>query len=139
MASPARAQRVSGDVDTIQPPSVREATPIRAAVESLPGSVMVSQRRDTLWNGVVIGAGLGAIAGALGGVTAIDCSECAGFNVPLTFGVLGAAAGAGIGAAVDALRHARAPATTANGRRTRVTVAPLIAKQGRALVASVRF
>lgn len=138
-ATPARAQRARGEPETIQPLSVQEARPIRAAAESFNGSVMVSQRRDTLWNGVVIGAGLGAIAGALGGATAIDCSECAGFNVPLTFGVLGAAAGAGIGAAVDALRHARPgpPATT--NRRRRVTVAPVIGKHGRALLASVRF
>jgi hypothetical protein len=134
--APARAQRAPGGVETIQPLSVQEARPIRAAAESLAGSLMVPQRRDNLWNGVVIGAGLGAIAGALGGVMATDCSECAGFNVPLTFGVLGAAAGAGIGAAVDALHHQR---RAAMGRRTRVRVAPLIGKHGRALVASVRF
>jgi hypothetical protein len=48
------------------------------------------RRRDSLWNGVIIGAGLGAIAGAVSGTAIADCSECAGFNVPLTFGVLGA-------------------------------------------------
>ena len=85
----------------------------------------------------MIGAGLGAIAGALGGTMAIECSECAGFNVPLTFGVLGAAAGAGIGAAIDGLRQARP--TTAADRRPRVTIAPVVGRKGRALIASVRF
>jgi hypothetical protein len=67
-----------------------------------------ARQKDSLLNGVLIGAGLGAIVGALGGTTMIGCDECAGFNVPLTFGVVGAAAGAGIGAGLDALRHARA-------------------------------
>jgi len=66
------------------------------------------RQKDSLLNGVLIGAGLGAIVGALGGTTMIGCDECAGFNVPLTFGVVGAAAGAGIGAGLDAWHHARA-------------------------------
>ena len=59
-------------------------------------------RKDSLWNGVIIGAGLGALVGTLVSFAVSDCSECSGFNVPLTFGVLGAGAGAGIGAGIDA-------------------------------------
>ena len=78
-------------------------------------------RKDSLLNGILIGAGLGAIAGAAGGTAAIRCDECAGFNVPLTFGVVGAAAGAAIGAGIDALFHARAPNPTSKvtGSRTK--------------------
>jgi hypothetical protein len=137
--APARAQAGPGDLDASRGPFIRAAGAIRIAAESSSGSVPVSARRDPLWNGAVIGAGLGAIAGALGGATAIECSECAGFNVPLTFGVLGAAAGAGLGAAIDALRHARAVPPTPTDRRRRVTVAPLVGKNQRALVATVRF
>ena len=136
----AHAQRAPGALGANQAPAVREAGPIRAAAaEFSPGSLRVSQRRDTLWNGVAIGAGLGALAGALGGATAIECSECAGFNVPLTFGGLGAAAGAGIGAALDALRHAPAATRATTDRRPRVAVAPLVGRNGRALIASLRF
>jgi hypothetical protein len=135
----AQAQRAPGALDVNRAPAVREVGPIRAAAELSPGRLPVSQRRDTLWNGVAIGAGLGALAGALGGATAIECSECAGFNVPLTFGALGAAAGAGIGAAIDALRHASAATRATTDRRPRVTVAPLVGNNGRALIASVRF
>jgi hypothetical protein len=96
----------------------------------------VSRRRDTLWNGVLVGAGVGALLGALGGQALIDCSECAGFNVPLTFGVLGAGVGAGVGAGIDALRHTRSPIPNTPGR---VTVTPLLGKGQRAVVALVRF
>lgn len=136
----AHAQRAPGAVDANPTPAVREGGPIRAAAAAFPpGSLPFSQRRDTLWNGIAIGAGLGALAGALGGATAIECSECAGFNVPLTFGVLGAAAGAGIGAAIDAWRHAPAAPGATTARRLRVTVAPVVGKNGRAIIASVRF
>lgn len=134
----ARAQRAPDALDADRAPIAGEVGAIRAAALS-PGRPPVSQRRDPLWNGVAIGAGLGALAGALGGATAIPCSECAGFNVPLTFGVLGAAAGAGIGAAIDALRDARGGTTAPTGRPSRLTIAPVVGKNGRALIASVRF
>jgi hypothetical protein len=95
-------------------------------------------RRDSLWNGTLIGAGLGALLGALGGAAVLECSECSGFNVPLTFGVLGAGAGAAIGAGIDAARHNRSTAWTAP-RGRRVAVAPVLHERTRALVAFVQF
>lgn len=79
------------------------------------------RRKDSLLNGILIGAGLGAIAGAAGGTAAIACDECAGFNVPLTFGVVGGAAGAAIGAGIDALFHARASDAAPEVRDSRTT------------------
>jgi hypothetical protein len=96
----------------------------------------LSQRRDSLWNGVIIGAAVGAMAGAAGGQALLECSECAGFNVPLTFGVIGAGAGAGIGAGIDALRHTRS--AFPNPRRP-LTVTPMLGKRHRAVVALIRF
>ena len=93
-------------------------------------------RRDPLWNGAVLGAGLGAILGTFGGLTIIDCTECAGFNVPLTFGVLGAGAGAGIGVAIDAL-HSKGAASPQ--RQPHVRVSPLVGKEKRGLMAWIRF
>jgi len=95
-------------------------------------------RSDSLWNGTLVGAGLGAILGALGGVAFLGCSECSGFNVPLTFGVLGAGAGAAIGAGIDAARHDRSTAWS-TPRLRRVGVAPVLRARTRALVAFVQF
>jgi hypothetical protein len=94
-------------------------------------------RKDPLWNGMLIGAGLGALIGAFAGDAAFECSECTGFNVPLTFGVIGAGAGAAIGAGFDALRHDRTRVPTTNHRR--LTIAPVIGKDVKAMVAFVRF
>ena len=52
-------------------------------------NAVLSRRRDSLWNGVIVGAGLGALVGIAGSPLISDCSECAGFNVPLTFGGTG--------------------------------------------------
>src|SRR5262245_49598706 len=57
-----------------------------------------ARRKDSLWNGALVGAGLGALAGFLTSEAIIECSECAGFNAPLAFGLLGAGAGAALGA-----------------------------------------
>ena len=90
-------------------------------------------RKDSLWNGVIIGAGLGALVGAAGSPVISDCSECSGFNVPLTFGVLGAGIGAAVGAGIDALRSTNAP------HRPHVQLSPLLTKDARGLLALIRF
>ena len=93
----------------------------------------VQQRNDSLWNGVIVGAGLGALVGVAGSPLISDCSECSGFNVPLTFGVLGAGIGAGVGAGIDALRNSKAP------HRPHVQLAPVVSKDTRGLLAWIRF
>jgi len=94
--------------------------------------------RDSLWNGVIAGAAVGALAGAFTGLVASDdCSECPGFNVPLTMGVLGAGIGIGIGAGIDALLG-RSPAPHVSGAAT-VRVSPVVGKGTRGLMASVGF
>ena len=95
-------------------------------------------RKDPLWNGMVIGAGLGALVGAFVGDAAFECSECTGFNVPLTFGVIGAGAGVAIGAGFDALRHERTRVPNPKDNR-RLTIAPVIGKDVKAMVAFLRF
>jgi hypothetical protein len=93
----------------------------------------VRQRKDSLWNGVIVGAGLGALVGIAGSPLISDCSECAGFNVPLTFGVLGAGIGAAVGAGIDAMRNTNAP------HRPHVQLAPVLSKDTRGLLALIRF
>ncbi len=99
----------------------------------------MQRRKDSLWNGVLIGAGLGALVGALVGSAVLDCSECSGFNVPLTFGVLGAGAGAGIGAGIDAWRRTRSTVTIAPNTNRRFMVSPVLGKDVKGMVASIRF
>jgi len=106
--------------------------------EASSAQAIPQRRRDSLWNGTLVGAGLGAILGALSGVALLDCSECAGFNVPLTFGVLGAGAGAAIGAGIDAARHNRSTAWPAR-RLRRVAVAVVLSERARTIVAVVQF
>ena len=65
------------------------------------------------------------MGGAFGGLTLIDCSECAGFNVPLTFGVVGAGVGAAIGAVIDTL-HGSAAASPQ--RQPRLQLSPLMGR-----------
>jgi hypothetical protein len=129
LASPAGAQ-----ASRIAPAPVQHDGVATAAS----GQAVPQGRRDSLWNGTLLGAGLGALSGALGGVAIVECSECAGFNVPLTFGVLGAGVGAGIGAAVDAARHQQS-ASPGRARPHRVVVAPAIGPRVRAVIAVVRF
>lgn len=94
--------------------------------------------RDSLWNGVIAGAAVGALAGAFTGLVASDdCSECPGFNVPLTIGVVGAGIGIGIGAGIDALRG-RGVALRVPGAAA-VRLSPVVRKGARGLMASVRF
>ena len=94
------------------------------------------QPKDSLWNGVILGAAVGAMVGSFSSLAITDCSECAGFNVPLTFGVIGAGVGIGIGAGLDAL-HSKSGVRLQ--RHPRVRLSPLVAKEKRGLMAWVRF
>jgi len=124
--------------------SLGELSRKAVAVDSRPNrasnalSAETQPRKDPLWNGMLIGAGLGAAVGSFAGSAAFECHECTGFNVPLTFGVIGAGAGAAIGAGLDALRHdrSRVPATT---DKRRLTIAPVLGKDVQAMIAFVRF
>jgi hypothetical protein len=106
--------------------------PVPAAAQSAPA------RKDSTWNGALIGAGLGAIGGFLLGAVIVECSECAGFNVRLTFGVVGAGAGAAIGAGIDARVHQRSRVWAPPPRR-RVRIAPVAGRKVTGVFASIRF
>ena len=120
-------------------PGVAAAGPVRPPDRSAPVSQPPPVRNDSKWNGALIGAGLGALAGAFFGSAAIECSECAGFNVPVTFGVIGAGAGAAIGIGIDAHFHQRSPGSNPPARTRRVSVVPVMARSVKGVVASVRF
>jgi hypothetical protein len=92
----------------------------------------IERPRDTLWNGVLIGAAVGFGAGAL--LAAID--DCSGPGIGPCFsdtegvfyvgGVMGLM-GSGIGAAVDAMvRRERVVFVGAQSGSTRATITPLL-------------
>ena len=118
-------------------PVVPVDTPDITASDTHPPAIQ--HRKDSLWNGVIIGAGLGALVGTLVSFAVSDCSECSGFNVPLTFGVLGAGAGAGIGAGIDAWRETRSTVRLAPNTIGRLTVSPVLGKDVKGIVATIRF
>jgi hypothetical protein len=136
-STPAWAQTVAGSFDDAR--RTEEKTPAAVHQDSL-GSVLAqsqsqSPRKDPLWNGVIAGAAVGAMLGAFGGHVVFDCDLCSpGFNVPLTFGVVGAGVGAGIGAGIDAMRHRQ---TTAGGRFPGLV--PIFGKARRGLMMWIRF
>ncbi|HEX5110990.1 MAG TPA: hypothetical protein VFV95_21210 [Vicinamibacterales bacterium] len=93
--------------------------------------------RDSLWNGAIVGAGIGAMAGLAFGVLREDgCRACAGFNQPLVYGSLFAAVGAGVGAGIDAMFARAAPVKSGSSR---VRVLPLLSKEVRGVAGWVRF
>ena len=103
------------------------------AARQTPGA---RRRADRLWNGVLIGAGLGAISGVVVGSAIVECSECAGFNVPLTFGALGGGIGGALGALIDAA-HARPQIASPLPRYVRLS--PAMSKRMLGLTATVVF
>jgi len=91
-------------------------------------STIRTQRKDPLRNGVLWGAGLGFVLGALSCGANPQCAgDEAGAGMAAGLGIVGAAAVAAIGAAVDAARKGprfvvyRAPGATS----ARVSIAPV--------------
>jgi hypothetical protein len=100
-----------------------------------------AQRRDSLKNGVLIGALVGLAGGAAACLANPECSgDEAAAGVTVGLGIMGAAAGAGIGALVDAavkgpkLLVYRAPGTPGQAR---LSVAPMIGPRAKGV--AVRF
>jgi hypothetical protein len=88
---------------------------------------------DSLRNGIVTGAIVGAIGGVFAGLAiAQDCFSCYGFHVPATLAAVGAGVGAGIGAGVDALRRHQSTSRP-------VGVVPLLAPRTRGAMIWIRF
>jgi hypothetical protein len=137
-ASPAFSQTADTSAG---PPTSAFAMPATVFTSSSASQASQPQRRDSLWNGMLIGAGLGAMAGAFTGFAQQnECVACSGFNEPLAYGALGAGIGAGIGAGVDALFHKRAsPAGDSPHERRQLRLFPLVSKEVRGLAGRIGF
>ena len=142
LCTTARAQTVVSPPDEVHQSAGGGLLGIRT---SLDGALLMSSgnqppsnqpvRRDSLWNGTLIGLGVGAMTGALVGLSVTD-SERYGFNVPLTLGVIGAGIGAGVGAGIDAARGRPAPSPH---RDQHVRLSPFFTEKTRGLMAWIRF
>ena len=93
------------------------------------------QRSDSLLNGLVIGAAVGAIPGIY--FLAVDPNECTGM-CPEEYGLI--AVGGAVGALIDhfVVRTTTVYVATVFGRRT-VGIAPSVARDGIAVRAAMRF
>jgi hypothetical protein len=128
---------------SLGPAIVSSATPARRADAGAPaataqGPQTSNRRRDSVWNGALIGAGLGALVGAAAGNAALD-TPTAGFNVPLTFGVVGAGAGLALGIGIDLLRERSHAALPPGGRRRQLVVSPVVGPTAKGVVAAMTF
>jgi len=98
-------------------------------------------RRDSVLNGLLVGAGVGFGTGFLG-MAAFNARETASgpiwdgeaLGIYTSVGLLGAGIGAGIGAAIDALR----PDRRWNGRPRPVELAPILGARRRGLRLTIR-
>jgi hypothetical protein len=114
-------------------PGRSEADERRAVVQPAPA-------RDSLLNGVLIGAGVGFGAGFLS-MAAFNAKETASgpiwdaeaVGIYTSAGLLGAAVGAGIGAIVDAVRPSRGP-----GPVRPVNLVPIVGRHRRGLLLTIR-
>ena len=104
-----------------------------ASAPVAPANAAPSPQGDPLWNGILIGAAVGAAGGLV--ATRASCGpndhEC-DVNAGIVLVPAGVAAGALLGALVD---HLHRPSRGFG----RIVVAPVIGRRHRALAVSVRF
>ena len=136
-------------------PTVAAAQQTRAAmlkgndttVDTFDATVLAAQRqtnrrpqaRDSLLNGAIFGGFVGGVSGAVGTLVVQEaiCSDCdVERNDVVTATVLGAAIGAGIGTAIDALKDRHRGAAT---RRGPFDLSPILGRGRRGILAWVRF
>jgi hypothetical protein len=133
---------------TSEEPSLRLRDPARNVATVLGdndvaaggGGAVQTPQRDSLWNGVLVGAGLGAMPGILLGFAQDNrCRGCSGFNAPLTYGVLSAGIGAGIGAGIDALFQRRRTPTARPSHQSQIRLLPRVSKDFRGITGWIGF
>jgi hypothetical protein len=102
------------------PTTIRGAAASAVAAVANEKTQTTGPQRDSVWNGLVIGAAIGAAIGLVGADRCGNDFGCSGET--WQFLALGAAAGAGVGLGVDALlaRDGRARAGAPPGPRFRV-------------------
>lgn len=116
----------------------------QATQPTQPSTPTQARASDPLWNGVLIGTGVGFAGGFLG-LAAFNAKATATGPIwydeaVMTYtaaGILGAGIGAGVGAVIDAVR--RPSVTRSSPARPRVDVSPTISRQVRGALVTVRY
>lgn len=108
-----------------------------------PSTSTQAKNSDPLWNGALIGSGVGFASGFLG-MAAFNAKATA--TGPIWYdeavmgytaaGILGAGIGAGVGAIIDAVRK---PATASSSSRRRVDVSPTVSRHAKGALVTVRY
>jgi len=126
----------AGSLTSSGPLSIAVAAEHYAAAEASRAAAR-RRRGDPLWNGALIGGAIGAVFGLIGGTKCSNDFSCSGSTAG--FVALGAATGAGIGIAVDAmLARQTGIGTTSDSRDARLRLGAVLSRSRSALVAHVR-
>jgi hypothetical protein len=120
--------------------AVAASVPVVSADDGRTGQAPPA-RRDSLVNGVLIGAGIGFAGGFLG-MAAVNAAKTASgplwdgeaIAIYSSAGLLGAAAGAGLGALVDGMRPNRSPGPAVR----RFDVIPVVGPRRRGMLVTIR-
>jgi hypothetical protein len=140
----AQGGEVKGRVNGLSPASLqlKAEDNVQEFSAARVGTVRI-QPKDGLRNGVLWGALVGFVGGALScGANSQCAGDEGGAGIAAGLGILGAAAGAGIGAGIDAaikgpkLVVYRAPAA---GSSARLTIAPVMTPRTRGVAMSFSF
>jgi hypothetical protein len=128
--------RAQPTLSPLEPDGVQATTSImesaiRFASEEASAAAAARRRKnDPLWNGPVIGFGIGAVVGLIGAAGCDDYSSCGSSTGE--FVALYGAIGAGVGLAVDVLLtrgHATVPAKASPLRSRSVQLSPMLGGQ----------
>lgn len=115
----------------VEPQSLRDATLRAIDVGQAPGPQKPERRQDSLVNGVLIGAGVGALLGLIPDYYD-DCEEC---HDSLYASI---AVGAGVGLLIDALRTSR-PAVSRATADSRVQIGVAVGRRRSGIGATIRW
>lgn len=125
----ADGQRLKGQVTSVSPSSLRLSMPGAATREFTPADVSGIRIKDSLWNGMLIGAATMGLFGTVlmeeGCVAPYAVPECRK-TTRAEMMAISAGFGAAVGAGIDALRHRQVYRGAKGGRTSRLRVTPLV-------------
>jgi hypothetical protein len=126
--------RVRGSVESLGPLRLSLATGGRIRDFDEASTREVRRRGDRLWNGALLGAGVGFLTVGLVGASSCRWDSDKGFCFVLGGAVIGAPAGILVGMAIDALQpHDDVLYSHPQARSSRWTVEPLLGGRGHGL------
>lgn len=136
IATSVSAQTSSTPTPNTEPRLTLDETVWRIDATGREGTQAIAGRSDSLWNGALIGAGVG-LAAAIGLCRSMEPWENCRDDVGPMLGI--AAIGAGAGIAIDALFSRRTTVSQARPGAMRLHAGPIVGRRTRGLRLSLRF